>query len=279
MPFDVTFITSQNHPGDLDSYVAGFVSGPNEAAIGLDTVHRKVRIKVGRGLIAGPGVLDSAAKRGTGAMKQGRWGDGLATILQAVGAAVTPAPIAVAAERVVTVAQTEAPSGLPWWIVIIGTLGVGGLVWYFIRRIKDDKEEKGRNLRSAEREVLRESGESVRRIYDTPIPSPNFTRRGATPPVYVPSVTSPPPPVVVVPSSGPNIVDYAIMDSIVHSHDHSAPAPVSSPAPSYSPPPPPRYESPTPPPSYDSGGSDWSSSSSDSGSSSFSGGDSGGSDF
>lgn len=259
VPFDTFFVTT--HVRDLDTFVVQQISEPNQVAIGLDTVHRKVRIKIGRGLIAGPGVLDASARRGNGAMKQGRWGDGLAVILQAVGEAVTPPPIAVAAERVATVAQTQSPSGLPWWLVLLGAAGIGGIVWLVLRRSRAERKEAAAEVRR-------------------PAPSQNFTRPvpgyGTQPIAGNYSAPYSAPSVVVVPgSSGPSLVDYAIADSIIHRHDASAPAPTPTPAPSYRAPEP----SPAPSPSYDSGGSSWGSSDSSSGGGGFDGGSSGGSDF
>jgi uncharacterized membrane protein YgcG len=271
VPFEVQVITTSTHP-DLESYVAGFVTEPRQVAIGLDTIHRKCRIKIGRGLIAGFGALDASAKRGNGAFKQGRWGDGLATVIQAVSESVTPPPVQVAAERVVTHAQEQAPSGLPWWVVIVGTLGIGGTIWWIIRSKK--KAEKKRE--EQEYAALRASP-----------PLPRSAKLWATTPPS--SVTSSPPPIATVysptpvivnspapASSGPNLVDYMILDRVLHRYDSPAPAPpYTPPAPV-----PVHYDPPapsSPSPSYDSGGSSWSSS--DSGGSSFDGGSSGGSDF
>lgn len=276
VPFNVIFITNQDHPGDLDAYVASHISEPNQVGIGLDTVHRKSRIKIGRGLIAGVGDLDSAARRGNGAFKQGRWGDGLASILMGVNSAVTPTAVAVVVEQVATSATAAAPSGIPWWIVILGGGFVGFCVYMIIRQNKQAKKEDAEQRRFYEaRRAKAPFRSEPTQAYTRAVES---LRSGSASPSYSP----PPPPVVI--HSGPSIIDYAIADSLIHRHDVPVSAPAPVPAPVYDPPArhyePPRYDPPAPSRS-DSGGSSWGSDSSSSsfGSSDFGGSSSGGSDF
>jgi uncharacterized membrane protein YgcG len=273
-PFDTVVITNNEFPAPhaFEVYLLNQVTGPRLAVIGLDTSHHWVRIKTGRALNSANGSLDSAARNGTVAFRQGRWADGLVNVMNGVNNAVTPTAVAVAVDNASQVASSPAPSGLPWWFVFLATFGVGVGIWAWIRhrRLKaEEEEQKFRARRYA-------------RKYDVADVTSNATANVGGPVYSRPSgPVQPPPNVVVAPgqtvvvpgSSGPGLLDYMIVDSLIHSHDHASPAP--TPAPSYSPPPPPTPD----PPSYHSGGSDWGSSSSDSSSSDFGGSSFGGSDF
>lgn len=271
-PYNVTIVISsqRGHGGAFDYYIDTAFASPEGVTLGVDPGGRHTHIWAGP-LTRIPGVkLGSIAVEGNPFFRTGDWSGGVGKLLSSVATLRVEPPVAARVTTPPPQQLSPTPPGkeVDWIAVIFGLTGAGFLIWLTVVLVR-----KARKSEEFSRPQVRSYAAPLDEVVFTRSEAANTTRtRAVVGPGY--HLTAPAPVVIQQQAglTGSPILDYMVMDNLMHSH-HNEPVRTSEPTHDYRAAPAPSY---TPSGGGSSGGSDFGSFSSDSSSSS---GSSGGSDW